>query len=45
MHFLSRFGDSSLKGDKLSSGQAQNEVKFDFQVKFYLEFKVDHPPK
>ena len=24
-------------GDELSRGQAQNEVNFDFEVKFYLE--------
>ena len=44
MHFLSRFGDSSLNG-KLSSGQAQNEVKFDFHVKFDLEVQGRSPPK
>ena len=32
-------------GDKLSSGQAQNEVKFDFQVKFDLEVQGRSPPK
>ena len=31
--------------DKLSCGQAENEVKFDFHVEFDLEFKVDHPLK
>ena len=29
-------------GNKLLCGQAQNEVKFDFQVEFDLEV---HPPK
>ena len=32
-------------GDKLSRGQAQNEVKFDFQVKFELEVQGQSPPK
>ena len=32
-------------GDKLSSGQAQNEVKFDFQVKFDLEVQGRSPSK
>ena len=32
-------------GDKLSSGQAQNEVKFDFHVKFDLEVQGRPPPK
>ena len=32
-------------GDKLSSGQAQNEVKLDFHVKFDLEVQSRSPPK
>ena len=32
-------------GDKLSCGQAQNEVKFDFHVKFDLEVQGRSPPK
>ena len=32
-------------GDKLSGGQAQNEVKFDFHDKFDLEVQGHHPPK
>ena len=31
--------------DELWCEQAQNEVKFDFQVKFDLECQVDHPKK
>ena len=32
-------------GDDLSHGQAQNEVKFDFEVKFDLEGQGQSPPK
>ena len=32
-------------GDKLLCGQAQNEVKFDFHVKFDLEVQGRSPPK
>ena len=32
-------------GEKLSCGQAQNEVKFDFQVKFDFEAQSRSPPK
>ena len=31
-------------GDKLSYGQAQNWIKFYFQVKFDPEIKIDRPP-
>ena len=34
----------ALVGDNLSRGQAQNEVKFDFQVKFDLEVQGRSPP-
>ena len=45
MHFWSKFGDSNLNGEKLSCGQAQNEVKFDFQVKCDLEGHCRSPLK
>ena len=32
-------------GDELSRGQAQNEVNFDFEVKFDLEGQSQSPPK
>ena len=32
-------------GDELSDGQAQNEVNFDFEVKFDLEGQSQSPPK
>ena len=32
-------------GDKLSHGQAQNGVNFDFEVKFDLEGQGQSPPK
>ena len=32
-------------GDDLSLGQAQNEVNFDFEVKFDLEGQGQSPPK
>ena len=32
-------------GDKLSFGQTQNEVKFEFQVEFDLEVQDRSPPK
>ena len=32
-------------GDELSHGQAQNEVNFDFEVKFDLEGQGQSPPK
>ena len=32
-------------GDELSRGQAQNEVNFDFEVKFYLEGQGQSSPK
>ena len=32
-------------GDKLSCGQAQNEVKSTFTLNWTLKFKVDHPSK
>ena len=35
----------AYRGDKLSCGQAQNEVKFDFHVKFDLEVQDRSPPK
>ena len=31
--------------DKLSHGQAQNGLNFDFEVKFGLEGKLNYPPK
>ena len=45
MHFLSRLVILAYTGDKLSSGQAENEVKFDFHVKFDLEVQGRSPPK
>ena len=35
----------AYNGDKLSCGQAQNEVKFDFDVKFDLEVQGRSSPK
>ena len=32
-------------GDELSRGQAQNEVNFDFEVKYDLEGQGQSPPK
>ena len=53
MHFRSKFGDyiawTAIKFgvdiDELWGGQAQNEVKFDFQVKFDLEGEGRSSPK
>ena len=45
MHLRSKFGDSSLQFDELWGEQAQNQVKFDFKVKFDLEGQGRSCPK
>ena len=45
MHFLSRFGDSSLNRWQVIVRTSSKWVKFDFQVKFYLEVQDRSPPK
>ena len=45
MHFGPNLVTVAWTDDKLSSGQAQNDVKFDFQVKFDLEGQGRSPHK
>ena len=45
IHFWSQFGNITWIGDELSHEQAQNEVNFDFQVKFDLKGQGQSTPK